>query len=632
MTQLLEILKKYWGYEAFRDPQDLIIQHVMDGKDVLALMPTGGGKSITFQVPAMAKKGICIVVSPLIALMTDQVENLKKKGIKALSLAGGLSFSELERILNNAIYGDYKFLYLSPERLQQEIVQEFIKSMKVNLIAIDEAHCVSHWGKDFRPAYLQCHWLKENFPNVPVLALTASATPKVQQDIVKQLNMKSPMVVSSTLRRANIAYMVLKTNEKWLRLERVLKKNKGSSIVYLRSRNGTIRMANYLQERGISATFFHGGLSSEEKNKKLSMWLMNDIQVMVATNAFGMGIDKPDVRTVIHWEIPSTIEDYFQEAGRGGRDGEKSFALLLYDDLDLQNAKNQTEEQLADIPFLKLLYAKLNAYFKIAYGEGEELSFKFQLSDFCNRYKLNSQKVYNGLLLLDRLSVLSLSQNFSNKATLRFLPSSSEVINYLKNNSDIKDIVFYLLRSYSGIYEYTTPINIEKMAERTRFKTTTIIEILEKLHADGVIDFNNENTDSEIIFKMPRGDDRVINAVAKNVREYNKNKISLQQAMFDYIENQNECKSIQLLRYFGEKELQPCGICSVCISNKRKEKVDEKEIENQILHLLKQQNYSFNEIILQLPFDENDVLYILRKLLEMKLIEINVINQICLVR
>ena len=355
MTQLLEILKKYWGYEAFRTPQDLIIQHVMDGKDVLALMPTGGGKSITFQVPAMTKKGICIVVSPLIALMTDQVENLKKKGIKALSLAGGLSFSELERILNNAIYGDYKFLYLSPERLQQEIVQEFIKSMKVNLIAIDEAHCVSHWGKDFRPAYLQCHWLKENFPNVPVLALTASATPKVQQDIVKQLNMKSPMVVSSTLRRANIAYMVLKTNEKWLRLERVLKKNKGSSIVYLRSRNGTIRMANYLQERGISATFFHGGLSSEEKNKKLSMWLMNDIQVMVATNAFGMGIDKPDVRTVIHWEIPSTIEDYFQEAGRGGRDGEKSFALLLYDDLDLQNAKKSNKRAISGYSILKTI-------------------------------------------------------------------------------------------------------------------------------------------------------------------------------------------------------------------------------------------------------------------------------------
>ncbi len=627
MNASLDILKKYWEYDSFRYPQDLIVKTILEGKDVLALMPTGGGKSITFQVPALMKEGICIVVSPLVALMTDQVANLKNRGIKALSIAGGISHDDLERLLNNAIYGDYKFLYLSPERLQQEIVQTFIKSMKISLIAIDEAHCVSHWGKDFRPAYLKCQWLKEQFPEVPILALTASATQKVQQDILHQLKIEKATVISTSLKRPNIAYMVFKTNNKWQRLEQILKKNQGSSIVYVRSRNGTIRMADYLQEQGISATFFHGGLSADEKNRKLSMWLLGDVQVMVATNAFGMGIDKPDVRTVIHWEIPPTIEDYFQEAGRAGRDGAKAYAVLLYDDFDLQNTKNQLEEQTIDVSYLKFLYAKLNAYFQIAYGEGEEIPFSFQFSDFCKRYGLHFQKAYNALSILDRLSVISLSQNFHNKATLQFLPSSFEVINYLKTQSDLKDLVFYLLRNFPGIYEQTIPINIEKIAQKTGMETSKIIAQLEKLQQDEIVAFTNGETDAEIIFKVPRDDDRAINAVAKNLKEYNRNKFNLQKAIFQYVENETECKSIQLLRYFGEKEKESCGICSVCVSKKPLVVVNSQKIEEQVIHLLKQQKMSSSELMMQLPFTEKDILKCLFNLLEMNRLKLNEFNQ-----
>ncbi|MDO4229293.1 MAG: ATP-dependent DNA helicase RecQ [Capnocytophaga sp.] len=617
MDIALEVLKKYWGYDSFRYPQEAVIESVLQGNDTLALMPTGGGKSITFQVPALVKEGICIVVSPLIALMTDQVENLKSKGIRALSIAGGIAYEDLERLLNNAIFGNYKFLYLSPERLQQEVVQNFIKSMKISIIAIDEAHCVSHWGKDFRPAYLKCKWLKEQFPDVPLLALTASATPKVQKDILQQLSIPKATVISTSLKRPNIAYIVLKTNDKWQRLERILRKNAGSSIVYVRSRNGTIRMADYLQEQGISATFFHGGLSSDEKNRKLSMWLLNDVQVMVATNAFGMGIDKPDVRTVIHWEIPATVEDYFQEAGRAGRDGEKSFAVLLYDDSNLKNTENQLNEQLVDVSYLKLIYTKLNTFFLIAHGEGAEIPFQFEFSKFCQRYNLQAQKAYNALLLLDRLSIISLSQNFYNKATIRFIPSSYEVINYLKVHTDLKDVVFYLLRNFPGIYENTTPINIEKIAHKIGIYAKKISEQLEKLQKDGIIEYTNENTDAEIIFKVPRDDDRAINVVAKNLNEYNKNKIELQEAMFHYIENSEECKSIQLLRYFGQKESEPCGICSVCIAKKTKKTVNLEEIKQQILGLLKKQEMSSNELILNLSYAEEDILECLYDLLEM---------------
>lgn len=627
---ILHILKKHWGYDSFRYPQDAIVESVLRGKDVLALMPTGGGKSVTFQVPALVNEGICLVVSPLIALISDQVENLKSRGVKAISLAGTMSQDDLERLLNNAVLGDYKFLYLSPERLQQETVRYFIKLMKINLISIDEAHCVSHWGKDFRPAYLECKWLKENFPEVPILALTASATPKVQHDILQQLSIPNAEIIATSLKRPNIAYITYKTDNKWLQLERILKKNTGTSIVYIRSRNGTVRMAEYLQDIGISATFFHGGLSSEEKNKKLSMWLMDDVQVMVATNAFGMGIDKPDVRTVIHWEIPPTLEDYFQEAGRAGRDGQKSLALLLFNDLDIETTKKQFISNLVTSEDLKLLYAKLNSYFLIAYGEGVGITRSFQLADFCKKYNLQIQKTYNGLQLLDRLSVISLSQNFQKKATIFFVASNYEIIQYLQHKQMFKDIVFYLLRNYPGIHTQAISVRIEKIANKIHKDTENIRQQLSVLQEDGIITYQDDTSDIEITFNMPREDNRTIAFVAKNIKEYNQTKINLQKSVFEYIINNSECKSVQLLRYFGEKDTATCGICSVCKTQNNQKSIDYKQVEEQIIKVLHQGSRNLNDLLLLLPFEEKEIQKVLFSMLDMNKIRFNDYNQYAL--
>ena len=474
----LYILKKYWGYDGFRNSQEAVINSVLSGKDTLALLPTGGGKSITFQVPAMMKEGICIVVSPLVALMTDQVEALKNREIRALSLSGGLPYSELERLLNNALYGQYKFLYLSPERLQQELVRSYLKAMSINLIVIDEAHCVSHWGKDFRPAYLQCKWLKEEFPNVPLLALTASATHQVQQDILHHLGIENATIISTSLARPNIAYKVYKVSDKWHELLQLLRKTEGSAIVYLRSRNGCIQLAELLQNHGISAAYFHGGLPAEEKNQKLSMWLLNDVRVMAATNAFGMGIDKPDVRFVIHWDIPQTLEDYFQEAGRAGRDGNPAEAILFYGKIDVENANKLLKDYLVDIPFLKLLYAKLNAYFQIAIGEGQEGVFSFFFPDFWKRYQLSPIKSYNGLQVLDRMSIISLSQQFYKKVTLHITAPAPQLITYLQTHRYLKNLVIYLIRSYPLIYSQPITLEMEKITELTELDYRDIIKNL----------------------------------------------------------------------------------------------------------------------------------------------------------
>ncbi|CEN44777.1 RecQ family ATP-dependent DNA helicase [Capnocytophaga canimorsus] len=622
----LEILKKYWGYDAFRSPQADIVQAVLEGKNVLALMPTGGGKSIAFQVPALLKSGICIVVSPLIALINDQVEGLKKRGIRALSLAGALSYTDLERILNNAVLGNYKFLYLSPERLQQEIVRDFIKSMPVNLIVIDEAHCISHWGKDFRPAYLECVWLKEQFPKIPILALTASATQRVQNDIVQLMQMNDVQVIKSSLKRPNIAYMVYKTEDKWRYLEQILHKNTGSSIVYVRSRKSTVEMAEYLNTKGLTATYFHGGLTNEQKSLKMQMWMLGDVQVMVATNAFGMGIDKPDVRTVIHWGIPPTLEDYFQEAGRAGRDGEKAFAVMLYNDYQYQSTQKKFLLHQTDVPFLKLLYAKLNAYFQIAYGEGEEIVHHFQFSDFCMRYKLNPQQVANGLALLEAQSVLTFNQSYFSKATVHFLVSGNQVIDYLKNNPKYKDLVFFFLRNYPGIHDQPMVVNLEKVAVKMNLSADKIENDLIQLQKEEIIAYRGENNDAEITFHFPRRDDALIYSIAKNVKAYNQMKETLFKQMLRFLDDDKKCKSQQLLAYFGEENTQPCGICSVCVANKQA-KTNINLVKSDILALLQQKAMSSQDLIFALEYQQTIVLEALKILLSMNEIRLNEFNE-----
>lgn len=569
MKTPLDILRTYWQYPAFRGEQENIIEAVLNGKDTIAILPTGGGKSLCYQVPAMAREGICVVISPLIALIKDQVDDLKTKGIKALNLAGGLSYYDLDTALDNGIYGNYKFIYLSPERLQQELVQERLKQMPVNLIAIDEAHCISQWGNDFRPAYRNCKILKEWFPNVPLIALTATATRKVVADIEDNLQMKDPFKTSTSLNRANLAYMVFQVEDKQIHLEKILTKNPESSIVYVRSRNATEQLTNYLQSKGFTATFFHGGLSTEEKNTRLKQWLSEKVQVMVATNAFGMGINKPNVRTVIHFSIPESIENYFQEAGRAGRDGAKSYAVLFTQEDEKKHLKTQFLNTTPSVSFIKVLYRKLTNYFQISYGEGEGQSFSFHFPTFCSTYQFSALMAYNALKTLDRHSILAFSEHFHRKATIQCLVSSQQLFVYLDNNPRMQSMVQTILRTYAGVFDNPTPINIELIATKSRLEESYIFRLLEQLEKDAIIQYQGESTDAEITFLTPREDDKTINMIAKSIETQNLQKEHQMEAMLQYLNNENECRSKLLLTYFGQTENSDCGICSTCIQKSK---------------------------------------------------------------
>ncbi|MEO8254526.1 MAG: ATP-dependent DNA helicase RecQ, partial [Flavobacterium sp.] len=395
MSEALQILKKYWDHNSFRLPQEEIINSVLNGHDTFALLPTGGGKSVCFQIPALMQKGICLVISPLIALMKDQVTNLEKRNIKAIALTGGIKSDEIIDLLDNCQFGNYKFLYLSPERLQSDWILERIKTLPINLIAIDEAHCVSQWGHDFRPAYLKISILKTHFPKTPFIALTATATPKVKDDIISELGLENPNFFEKSFERKNIAYMVFEIEDKLFRIKQILSKNPQPSIIYVRNRKSCLDTAAQLNSLGFKATFYHGGLSLKDKNKNMQLWMDEDVQVMVATNAFGMGIDKANVKTVIHTQLPENLENYYQEAGRAGRNEEKAFAILLTNAADIAKAENQFLYILPDKKFLKEVFIKMCTYFQIAYGEGINEHFSFNLNQFCLRYKFPVLKTYN---------------------------------------------------------------------------------------------------------------------------------------------------------------------------------------------------------------------------------------------
>ncbi|HJY12327.1 MAG TPA: ATP-dependent DNA helicase RecQ, partial [Flavobacterium sp.] len=440
MPEAQEILLKYWKHDSFRPLQKEIIESVLDGQDTFALLPTGGGKSICFQVPAMMQEGICLVVSPLIALMKDQVANLQKRDIKAIALTGGIHTEEIIDLLDNCQFGNFKFLYLSPERLQSDWILERIKNLPINLIAIDEAHCVSQWGHDFRPAYLRISELKKYFPKIPFMALTATATPRVIEDIKTELGLKNPNFFQQSFERKNIAYMVFEIEDKLYRTEQILKKNPQPSIIYVRNRKSCLNMSTQLQSLGFKTTYYHGGLSAKEKDKNMQLWMSEQAQVIVATNAFGMGIDKDNVKTVIHTQLPENLENYYQESGRAGRNGEKAFSVLLFNNADANHTEQQFLSVLPDKKFLKTMYVKLCNYFQIAYGEGLDDSFSFKLNHFCNKYDFPTLKTYNALQFLNQQGIITMSQEFSEKITLQFLIESKEVIRYMSLNPNDEEI------------------------------------------------------------------------------------------------------------------------------------------------------------------------------------------------
>jgi ATP-dependent DNA helicase RecQ len=615
MSKALEILSKYWKHDAFRPQQEAIITSVLDGKDTLALLPTGGGKSICFQVPALLQEGITLVISPLIALMRDQVQNLDKKGIKAIALTGGIPQNEIIDLLDNCQYGNYKLLYLSPERLQSDWILERIKNLPINLIAIDEAHCVSQWGHDFRPAYLKIAVLKSFFPKVPFLALTATATQRVKEDIKVQLQLHNPAEFTQSFYRNNIAYWIYETEDKLHLIQQILHKNPQPSIVYVTNRKACSETAQQLESLGFTATYYHGGMASKEKANAMALWMDEKVQVIVATNAFGMGIDKANVKTIIHLHLPQNLENYYQETGRAGRNGEKAFAILLNNPTDVLHAESQFLAILPDKAFLNLIFTKLCSFFQVAYGEGLDEQFNFNFNSFCSKYNLPTLKTYNAIQFLDRQGILTLSQEFSEKIKLQFRIPSKEVIRYISLNPSDADIMLTILRTYPGIYEMQTAFNPNLIAKKSNSTEQKVLEIIQKLKEKDIIDYNANTNDSTLTFNEIREDERTINRVAKYLQAQNQLKLHQLQAVIAYCKENNSCKQKQLLLYFGEKREEDCGSCSYCMS-KGHQTIRPETVTEKIIEALKIQAYNSRDLQTITQFDQDTIIFALQSLLE----------------
>ena len=615
MPKPLKILQKYWKHDQFRSLQKEIIDSVLSGQDTFALLPTGGGKSICFQVPALMKDGICLVISPLVALMKDQVQNLQKLDIKAIALTGGIKSDELVTLLDNCHYGNYKFLYLSPERLQTEWILERIKQLPISIIAIDEAHCVSQWGHDFRPSYLKISNLKTHFPKVPFIALTASATKRVQEDVILQLGLEKTAVFQKSFKRENIAYFVLEAEDKLFRMEQILKKNPEPSIIYVRNRKSCLDVSSQLQALGFKSTYYHGGLSAKEKDKNMQLWMSEEVQVIVATNAFGMGIDKANVKTVIHIQLPENIENYYQEAGRAGRNEEKAYAVLLTSPSDKSNAESQFIAVLPDKKFLNTMYVKLCNYFQIAYGEEIEEQFSFNLNQFCGKYEFPILKTYNAMQFLDRQGIITLSQEFSEKVTVQFIIPSKEVLRYMSLNTKDEPILLALLRSYPGIHEVPAAINMGLIAKKSETDETAVNALLHQLMEKEIVKYHAKSNDTRLIFNVIREDERTINGISKYLEVQNNLKKEQLKSVLEFVKDTENCKSKLILNYFGEKSEENCGICSYCIGQKEPE-IDSEDLREIIFSLLKVAPLNSREIQIHTKKSTDAIIFALQNLLE----------------
>lgn len=614
MIDAQQILKKYWGFDTFLESQEEIINTVLNKEDCCAILPTGGGKSVCFQVPAISLDGICVVVSPLLALMEDQVQNLKKKGVKAEYIKSSMSLKDIHQLLDNCIYGNYKLLYLSPERLQNKEILEHLVKLPISFIAIDEAHCISQWGHDFRPAYRQIQNIKDYLPQVSFLALTATATPEVLDDIVQNLKLNKAKIYQRSFQKPNINFGFFRVADKLSAIVKYIKAHpQDSGIIYVRKRQSCHDISNYLTQIGFKAEAYHAGISSEQKEKRLQNWLKNKTKIIVATTAFGMGIDKPDVRYVLHYHPSDSIESYYQEAGRAGRDRKPADAFLFYNKNDIFILKSYIENQIPDFTFIKKLYKSLNHFFGIAYGEGQEEVFDFNFSEFCKKNKLNFNQTYAGLQVLDNIGVIRLSKNFKEKIEIKFKTSSSYLIHFLDKNLNYQSLINTILRTYGGLYEQEININIELISYKTGLAKQNIKKQLSELEHHNLIEYQNFKQDVNIEFLVPKENNRSINPHKKNIKTLADAKANQIKSIIELITDKDNCIQKNILNYFGEKSKNECQHCNNC----KEKKKQSPELKSEIYTYLQNVNSaSVNEITEKYQVKEKAVLSSLRELLK----------------
>ncbi|EOZ96779.1 ATP-dependent DNA helicase, RecQ family [Indibacter alkaliphilus LW1] len=587
-AQALHILQKVFGYSDFRPSQLEIVLSVLEKRDCIALLPTGGGKSICFQVPALAVEGICVVISPLIALMKDQVDNLRKRGVLATAVYSGMSKREIDTVLDNCIYGNYKFLYLSPERLKSDLFIERFKKMNVNLIAVDEAHCISQWGYDFRPPYLEIANIREFHPEVPCLALTASATIQVKEDIISKLQLQNPAVFVKSFSRANLSYTVRWAENKLEQAIEILKKVPGSAIVYVRNRKGTKDIASVFQRIGIEATFYHAGLDNTTRELRQTEWKSGKVRVMVATNAFGMGIDKPDVRMVIHVDLTENLENYYQEAGRAGRDERKAYAVLLTNEQDIQTLEERAAMAYPPLEFLRKVYQSLANYYRMAVGSGFMVSFDFNISEFTSNYNLDLLSVYNAIKVLQEEGLIEMNEGFYAPSALKFSVDHSSLYEFQIANARLDPVIKMLLRTYGGeLFSDFLKIQEGKLSKSLNISENQLIKILEQLDSQGIIAYSKRKDQPQITFLTERYDAGKLPLNSKRIEERRQNAISKAKSMIAYLREKDVCRATQISNYFGEETEASCGICDVCVERRKSKEDQSVKLRNKILQTLR---------------------------------------------
>ncbi len=625
MNQYEEILKKYWGYDKFRPMQLEIIESIGSGKDTLGLLPTGGGKSITFQVPALSKPGICIVITPLIALMKDQVENLRKKNIKAYAIYSGQTKQEIDILLNNCIYGEIKFLYISPERIGTEIFKARVPDMNVNLIAVDEAHCISQWGYDFRPAYLKIANLRQLLPNTPVLALTATATTNVVDDIQDKLLFPQKNIFKKSFERKNLIYWVKDSENKDNDLLRITHKNQGTGIVYVRNRRKTKETANLLIKNGIAADYYHAGLSPEIRDQKQQEWMNGKTKVIVSTNAFGMGIDKPNVRYVVHLDLPDSLEAYFQEAGRGGRDEKTAHAILLYNRHDRAKLRQNLTNSYPAIEFIKEIYDNVCKYLNIPLGAGKTCSYNFELGEFITKYHYSAIPVLNALKILEMEGYIAVAEEVNMPPRVKFIVNRNDLYKFQVTNLQFDSFIKLLLRSYTGMFQEYAPIDEYILATKAQCNIETVQEYLKLLDKMKIIDFIPRLDKPQLVMTEERLDILNIYISKDHYDIRKKNYQDKIEAAIRYAESTQICRSRLLLEYFGDLTAENCEQCDVCLNN-RKKNITTKffgQIRHDILRLIEKKPMALVGLVNKLNYEENYILHVLQWMLDNNLIEKN---------